>query len=197
MIRNCHDYMDMFIKNGKFLQGFWHFLHLLQNSPALKTCSLKNLTSDMMVKLKDGSWRVLQNNSLTYLWKTFTFLNSFIMVTFISKTHFGSVGQESVSKLIHSLKQDQPLLIIIPKFFVDFLMFDIEKSFFAAFFSSWWKRPSDTFSICLIREQLCCISIAFLIYLNYRNSKNLVSIFSLYFYVLLIPTNVFHFHMKS
>ena len=150
-----------------------------------------------MFKLKDGSSRVLQRNSLTYLWKTLAFLNSFIMVTLISKMYFGSMGQESVSTLIHNLRQHQPFLTIIPKFSVDFFMFHIEKSFFGSFFSSWGKRPSDTFSICLICEQLCCISIAFLSCLNYRNSKILVSIFSLHFYVLLIPTNLFHIYMKS
>ena len=78
---------------------------------ASKIGALKNLASDMTVKLKNGSWKVLLRHSLRYLWKTLAFVNSFIMVIFISKMYFDYMGQESVSKLIHNFKQNQ---LIIP-----------------------------------------------------------------------------------
>lgn len=51
--------MDMFIKRGKSLQDLLHFTQLLENYRASKTGALKNLASHMMVKLKDGFWRIL------------------------------------------------------------------------------------------------------------------------------------------
>lgn len=79
------------------LQILWHLLHLLQNCSALKTGPLKHLTSDMMVKLKDGFGESC-NAILWHIYeKPWHFLIFFIMVTFNSKMYFGYTGKESVS----------------------------------------------------------------------------------------------------
>lgn len=103
------------------------------------------------------------------------------------------MGRKSVSKLIHSLIQYQPLLALTS--LLTFIC-SILKNLFSCmiiFYSSLGKRPSDTFSICLICGKLCCIPKVFPNSLNHKHSKNLVAIFLLCFYVLYL----FHTQNKS
>lgn len=100
------------------------------------------------------------------------------MVIFISKIYFDYMGQESVSKLIYKFKQHQLIIpnhctwIVCWLFYVPYWY----KSFLEAFSSSWRKRPSNTFSICLIYGKLYYISIVFLSCFNRRNYKISVAI---------------------
>lgn len=68
------------------------------------------------------------------------------------------------------------------------------------FYSSSGKKYSDAFSMCISICLMMSISTVYRTCLSHRVSKNWIAIFCLCFYVLfvlLIPTLLFHTHMKS
>ena len=101
--------------------------------------------------------------------------------------------------MIHNLKWHQILLTFSPDFFVDFSMFHIVKSFFAAF-SCLLKAEGKymvIILICLICEKLCWIWNAFMLFLNHRYYENLVAVFFMCFYVSLIAIQFSDIYMIS
>ena len=125
------------------------------------------------------------------------------MVTYTIIMYFDYQWKESVSKLIFSCFVTSAIVNHCAWVFCWLLFVDYWTNFiclFSFFIHHKEKKYSDAFSMCMSICLVMSLSTVYRTCLNHRLSKNLVAIFCLCFYVLfvlLIPTLIFHTHMKS
>ena len=122
------------------------------------------------------------------------------MVIFINIIYFDYMTEESVSKLIHSLKWYQLLLVIAPYFFIDFCMLHngcilLFSFLFSCFFIAFCMVTFSQYVLFLENN----IAYQFHLWVIWFEDaiKFLVAIFLLYFYVLLVSKKLFLTHMKG